>query len=170
MMSQKKMIYEEILRIRNIISENELGYSITKEDGIDYNSGICIKIFSTKSNDLIGAINIAGFDLAKKLDPDILRFFENKDEYCVENCDDNFFNNDNTIYSHSLEVEEPFRKMGFGTILKQEIEKVAKDLGYDYITSIVSCNNHASQNLNKKLNYSVSLNNGKKDFLYKKID
>lgn len=155
----KNKLYEEISRIRSLISEEELNYDFNYRGELTDGFGVEITLSLPECN--VGKIFLLDFDLAKNLDSDLKNFFDGKSNIP--------FNNKNTLYSHSLGIEEPYRRKGFGSRLKKQIEIFTKNLGYDYITSIVSCDNIGSQNLNKKFNYSVYSNNGIKDLLFKKI-
>lgn len=132
--------------------------------------GIGLKIILCDENGDIGEIYLLNLDIAKNYDYDIVNFQENSDKFCKMNCERDYFNNENTLYSHTLEVKEPHRGNGYGTKLKIEIENIAKQLGYNFITSIVDCDNIESQGLNKKLGYQIHQSNGEKDFLFKKLN
>lgn len=162
------ILREEILRIRNLIYENELGYEISHDGEINDGFGLVITIRLPEGE--VGKISLLNLDSARKYDFDIVDFEINSDIYCKSNCKQNHFTNDNTIYSHSLEVNKPYRGLGYGTKLKEEIENVARQMGYKYILSIVNCDNIESQGLNKKFGYRPHQSNGIKDFLFKELD
>lgn len=161
-------LLEEISRIKTLISENQMSHSFRYEGSPQEGWGL--KIILTHDGNDIGEIYLLNYDEAKKYDHDIRDFELNSDSYCKVNCNRNHFNNENTLHSHSTEIKEPYRRNGYGTKLKSELENVARNLGYKYITSIVNCDNIPSQKLNKKLNYEIHQSNRIKDFLFKKLN
>ena len=82
----------------------------------------------------------------------------------------NYDKSKDTVYLHSIVVESPFRKQGFGTKLVKECENIARNSGYKYITATVKKNNTPSQSMFNKLGYSKYNSNDRKDLFILGID
>jgi ribosomal protein S18 acetylase RimI-like enzyme len=72
-------------------------------------------------------------------------------------------------FIHNFKIDEKFRNNGYGLALKKEIEKIAKQHNYQFISSIVNVKNIVSQHINKKLEYKVLKTDENYDFFFKKI-
>jgi len=151
---------EEIYRIKSLLTENSDPYKIRVVSNIESDRGFCI-YFLTENNNMIGVVTLT--DLGKALsndefEPDVRTLHENYDSL------------QNTVYMHSIIVEPPFRKQGFGTKLVKECENVARNSGYKYITLSVKKNNLPSQTMVNKLGYKKHNSNDKKDLFILSID
>jgi len=158
----------QIYILKKLVLESINQPEIIFEGDLSVSPGLRICLYD-KDKNMIGSTNVLDYDSSIGLDPDINRFNNKKTEYCREMCDDNFFNGKNSVYLHSLFVDENHRNRGYADILKNECHEIAKSRGFDYATSIVSLKNEASQELNKKHGYKVHQTNGFKDFFYKKL-
>ena len=145
------------------VNENSEGlkkrkkYKFSRLGDINVTPGLHIDI--KEGDEKMGHTNLLNFENSIDYDYDIPRLLE----------DDNFFNNDNSVYLHDLKVLEPFRGKGLSNLLMNECQNQAKNMGMDYITLITSCDNDVAQNLYKKHGYEVYISDGVKDFFYKKI-
>jgi len=145
------------------VNENREGqkkrkkYKFSRFGDINVTPGLHIDI--KEGDEKMGHTNLLNFENSIDYDYDIPRLLE----------DDNFFNNDNSVYLHDLKVLEPFRGKGLSNLLMNECQNQAKNMGMDYMTLITSCDNDVAQNLYKKHGYEVYISDGVKDFFYKKI-
>jgi len=158
----------QISILKKLVVESMNEPRIVYEGDMLVNPGLKICLYD-KDNKMIGNTSMLDYESAIDLDYDITRFNNKKTEYCRELCDEGVFNKDNTVYLHSLFIDENQRNKGYADILKNACHEIAKARGYDYATSIVRIDNEASQGLNKKHGYNVHQTNGIKDFLYKKL-
>lgn len=147
-------INEEIYRIKSLLTENTDPYKIRVMSKIESDRGYCI-YYLTENNDVIGVVTLT--DITKVLNNN--EFNDADIKFLRENC----HNLKDTAYMHSLVVESPFRKQGFGSKLTKECENVAINSGYKHITILVKKNNIASQTLVNKLGYKKYKSNDKKD-------
>jgi len=94
-------------------------------------------------------------------------------EIILDNIDDyssyNFLKETITVFLHNLKIEENCRNKGYGTILRKEVENVAKLYNYQYLSSITNIKNDYSQKINRKLGYKVLHRFYDHDFFFKKI-
>ena len=144
---------EEIYRIKSLLKENSDPYKIRVVSNIESDRGFCV-YYLTENNDVIGVVTLT--DLNKVLS-------NNEFNEDVKILHENYDNSKDTVYLHSIVVESPFRKQGFGTKLIKECETIARNSGYKYITAIVKKNNIPSQTMFDKLGYNKYNSNDKKD-------
>lgn len=146
---------EEIYRIKHLLKENNEPYKIRVVSDISTERGFCV-YFLNETNSVIGVVTLT----------DLNNVLTNSEfEKDVISLHENYTNKDNTVYLHSIVVEEPFRRQGYGTKLVKECENVARNSGYGKISAIVKKNNTPSQTMFKKLGYGVQDSNDKKDLL-----
>jgi len=157
---------EQISRIRKIIYEQNSTEFIYYNE-FDSITGKRVELF-TPNSDFIGNISLITFDQGKKLDSDIDRLYSNKD-WCIKNCDDNFFNNDNSLFLHSLWVTDKYRRQGHAENLMNHCVDLAKNNNYKYITFITNHDNVPAQNLYNKLGYDKHIVDDKQIFYFKEI-
>jgi len=117
----------------------------------------------------IGEFNLLNFKDAPNLDYYIVIFNNGKNGYCKKNCENDFFNGDNSLYLYSLSVDEKYRGLGHGKELMDKCHQIAKELGYNYVLLITNCDNHVAQNMYKSMDYQLHQTDGKKDFYFKEI-
>ena len=158
---------EEIRRIRVLFYENFNKKSFETKGDVKSPSGLEIKLVNDGELGTVGLIN---FKDAWDIDYDIERFYNDKNNYCQLNCEDDFFNENNSVYLHSLNVNRNHRGLGYGKEIMDKCSEVSKDMGYDYILLITSCDNHVAQNMYRGLGYQIHQTDGKKDFFYKKLN
>jgi ribosomal protein S18 acetylase RimI-like enzyme len=174
-------IQDELVRVLNnkIQSQQGLKESVNKSNlnkpfvfkvkGNVYNTpGIKIN-YLNPNKDVIGFSNLLDFDNSYNFDWDIERFDNNRDKYCVKDCDKGFFNSSNSVYLHDLRVHDEHQGKGYSKKLMNMSHKIAKDKGFKYVTLITACDNIPAQNLYNKLGYVLHQTDGVKDFYYKKI-
>jgi ribosomal protein S18 acetylase RimI-like enzyme len=144
---------EEIYRIKSLLKENSDPYKIRVVSNIESDRGFCV-YYLTENNNVIGAVTLT--DLNKVLSNDEF----NED---VKFLHENYDKSKDTVYLHSIVVESPFRKQGYGTKLIKECENIARNSGYKYITATVKKNNIPSQTMFNKLGYKRHKSNDIKD-------
>ena len=149
-------LLEHIKRIKSLMLENVKDYNIITAGDLNSSSGMWVYIEDMNGN-FIGETNIIDFENGLRLSPNLTSFMDNKSEP---------FGMDNAVYQYSLSIEEPYRGQGWGEKLKHECHDIVRNLGYNYATNIVKCDNHASQGLMKKLGYQTHQSNGVRDVLY----
>lgn len=144
---------EEIYRIKYLLKENTDPYKIRVVSDINTERGFCV-YFLNETNNIIGVVTLT--DLNNVLS-------NNEFGTDVISLHENYSNKDKTVYMHSLVVESPFRRQGYGTKLVKECENVARNSGYSKISAIVKKNNTPSHSMFKKLGYGIQESNDKKD-------
>jgi ribosomal protein S18 acetylase RimI-like enzyme len=169
---QKKFVETLNSKIENQnsnLNENHINvnqpFIYEKRGNLTQTPGMNIKYVNPNQEE-IGFCNLLDFDHSYFYDYDIERFYDGKDEYCVDNCEDNFFNGDNSLYLHDLKVHEPFKGNGYSKKLMNKSHEIAKKNGYKYVTLITNSDNVVAQNLYKKLGYLLHQTDGQKDFYY----
>ena len=152
---------EEIKRIKSLMVENDLNHEFqTILDGeIDSPNGMRI-CFKTNDGEDIGEVNLIGFRHAVDLSRDLKTFLKNKN---------NLFKDGESVYTHGTEVYDKFKRMGYGTKLREKCHELAKNNNYNYVMSIVSKDNLPSQKMQKNVGYKLHQTNGIKDLLYFEI-
>ena len=151
---------EEIYRIKSLLKENSDPYKIMVVSNLEIDRGFCV-YYLTENNDVIGVVTLT--DLNKALS-------NNEFNEDVKILHENYDNSKDTVYLHSIVVESPFRKQGFGTKLVKECETIARNSGYKYITATVKKNNIPSQTMFNKLGYKRHKSNDIKDLFILDID
>lgn len=151
---------EEIYRIKSLLKENSDPYKIRVVSNLESDRGFCV-YYLTENNDVIGVVTLT--DLNKALS-------NNEFNEDVKILHENYDNSKDTVYLHSIVVESPFRKQGFGTKLVKECETIARNSGYKYITATVKKNNIPSQTMFNKLGYKRHKSNDIKDLFILDID
>jgi ribosomal protein S18 acetylase RimI-like enzyme len=130
--------------------------------------GMNIK-YLTPENEEVGFCNLLDFENAFPLDWDVERFYNDKDKFCKNKCEDGYFNKDNALYLHDLRVHDSFMGNGYSKKLMKKSHDIAKNNGYVFVTLITSRDNNVAQNLYKKLGYKLHQTDGVKDFFYKQL-
>ena len=115
--------------------------------------------------DRAGYVRLINMDQAKELDSDINDVYLNK-EWCVKNCEKDFFNQDNSLFIHSLFIEPSDRKMGYATKLMNHCADQARENGYKYLTLLTNTNNLPAQKLYDGLGYDVHCKNDRLIFYF----
>lgn len=147
---------EQILRIKKLMTE-QTESEISEQFDFGDIRGKYIQVVNPNS-DRAGYVRLINMDKAKELDPDIKTVYSNKD-WCVKNCEDNFFNNDNSLFVHSLFVEPKERKMGYAKKLMNQCSNQGRENGYKYITLLTNTDNIPAQKLYDGLGYDVHCKN-----------
>lgn len=150
---------EEIYRIKHLLKENMDPYKIRVVSDINTERGFCV-YFLNETNSVIGVVTLTDLNNVlsnNEFGTDVISLHENYD------------NKDKTVYMHSLVVEDPFKRQGYGTKLVKECENVARNSGYTKISAIVKKNNIPSHSMFKKLGYGIQESNEKKDLFILEI-
>jgi len=154
---------EQVKRIKNLMYE-QVQNDISFFGEINDQFGKRIEL-RTPDGDLIGYIHLISMSNGHDLDYDIPRL-NHKDEWCVKNCDKDFFNDNNSSYLYDLFVMDNYRGQGHSKTLLDTAHKTAKDCGLDYVTLITQRENHPAQNLYKKYGYDLHRTDDTKDFYF----
>ena len=149
-------LYESINRIKSIMYESIKDYEIVTYGDINspYGMKVCIKSIDGKE---IGETKIIDFENGLSLSPNLTNFIETNND---------LFNQDNCVYQHSLNIDQPYQRQGWGEKLKHECHNMVRDLGYKYATNIVRHDNIGSQKLMNKLGYKKHQSNKESELLY----
>lgn len=149
-------LYESINRIKSIMYESIKDYEIVTYGDINspYGMKVCIKSIDGKE---IGETKIIDFENGLSLSPNLTNFIETNND---------LFNQDNCVYQHGLNIDQPYQRQGWGEKLKHECHNIVRDLGYKYATNIVRHDNIGSQKLMNKLGYKKHQSNKERDLLY----
>ena len=158
---------EEILRIRSLFYENFNKKNFEIEGDVKNPSGLKLRLIGDSE---VGSVEIINFKDAWDIDYDIVKFYRDKDKYCESNCDNDFFNGDNSVYLHSLIVDYNHRGLGYGKEIMKKCDEISKNMGYDYILLITNRDNAIAQNMYRRLGYEIHQTDGQKDFFYKKLN
>ena len=78
-------------------------------------------------------------------------------------------NYDNSLFLHSLDVNDQFRQQGYGTQIMNQCHNQAKNNGYEYITLIMDKGNEPAENLYNKLGYQKLNSDDEVDFYFVKL-
>jgi hypothetical protein len=147
---------EEITRIKSLMMENVLDYKIQTDGDIESSDGMRIT-FKTNDGEDIGKVNLIGFRHAVDLSRDLKTFLKNKND---------LFKDGESVYTYGTEVYDNFKRMGYGTKLREKCHELAKNNNYNYVMSIVSKDNLPSQKMQKNVGYKLHQCNDIKDLLY----
>jgi len=143
-------LFEDIYRIKNILNENSLPYEFLVSDNFKESHRGLNLVCKNHDNKIIGGIEIAKLSvlvpyvLETKCDRGILDFYSNMD------------NLENSVYTHSLEIREEYRRQGFGMKLFEESERIAKIDGNSRLYAITPADNIPSIKLKEKLGWKKS--------------
>jgi ribosomal protein S18 acetylase RimI-like enzyme len=160
-------LHEELNKIKSLMFENFVPYEIQTDGDINERPGMHISV--SRDNNKMGYVNLIDFGKAYHWDSDIPRMYDNSQEYCKSNCDDDFFNEENSLYLHDLRVLDNFKGQGLSHSLLDKCHEIAENLGIKYVLLITNCDNNVAQNLYKKHNYKIHQTDGVKDFYFKEI-
>ena len=154
---------EEVRRIKGLMFEqvqNDISFFGELTD--PYGKKIELR---TPDDDLIGYVHLITMSNGHDLDYNIPRLKQN-DEWCKKNCDQDFFNDNNSTYLYDLFVMDNYRGQGHSNTLMDTAHNVAKENGLDYVTLITHRENHPAQNLYKKYGYDLHRTDDTKDFYF----
>ena len=127
--------------------------------------GLELSILLKETNELIGKIFLVDIDEAYDYDNKINIILESIEDYNSYN----FLKETVSIFLHNLKIEEKYRNNGYGSKLKVEAEKIAKEYNYNYLSSAVKVENKFSQKINRKLGYQSLKTFYEHDFFFKKL-
>ena len=148
------------MKYLKLFEEYTRSHSISREGDINQHGGLTIKI-TDQLGKVIGNISIEAYDSGRVTDPDLEDFHQNTEGLP--------FDNSNTAYIHTLNVDPEHRKIGHGTTLVKAGEDAAKEFGKAYTIAIVSKANKNSQGLFKKAGYDKIIDSDKTDLLHKQV-
>jgi GNAT superfamily N-acetyltransferase len=143
-------LFEDIYRIKGILNENSIPYEFLVSDNLRESHRGLNLVCKNHDNKIIGGIEIAKLSvlvpyvLETKSDSGILDFYSNMD------------NLENSVYTHSLEIREEYRRQGFGMKLFEESERIAKLDGNTRLYAITPADNTPSIRLKEKLGWKKS--------------
>ena len=153
---------EEINRIKGIMYENENHTEFEIIGDIGISPGLRVNIIK---NGVIGCAYMLNMNDSYELDEDSILFYDNS-QFCKINCDKNFFNNDNSVYLHSLEVLPEYRGNGYGMMLMKKLLELVKNMGYKYATYISDKNNTQAEKIYNNLGRKIYHTDDKSNFSF----
>ncbi len=101
----------------------------------------------TEDNYKIGNVVLTKLENAQNIDPAFIKMFDESKFQTIP------INYDNSLFLHSLQVNDQFRQQGYGTQIMNQCHNIASKNGYKYITLIMDQGNKPAENLYKKLGY-----------------
>ena len=101
----------------------------------------------TKDNDIIGKTFLTRLENATNVDPAFIKMFDESKFQTIP------LNYDNSLFLHSLDVNDQFKKQGYGTQIMKQSHDIASNNGYKYVTLIMDKGNEPAENLYNKLGY-----------------
>lgn len=147
---------EQISRIVNLMYEQpqiKINYNGEYED--DYGKTI---EFKTNDDDLIGVVSLTTMENGKKIDPDFIKVFDESKFQTLP------LNYDNSLFLHSLNVEDKYKRQGYGSQILNKCHELAKDKGYDFMSLITDTSNVPAQDFYNKFGYKIL--NDKDKFIF----
>jgi len=136
---------EQIYRIKNLMYEQDQVQLVTNGD-LNDSSGQIISL-ETKDNDIIGKTFLTRLENATNVDPAFIKMFDESKFQTIP------LNYDNSLFLHSLDVNDQFKKQGYGTQIMKQSHDIASNNGYKYVTLIMDKGNEPAENLYNKLGY-----------------
>ena len=136
---------EQIYRIKNLMYEQPQVQLVTNGD-LNDPSGQIISL-ETKDNDLIGKTYITRLENATNIDPAFIKMFDESKFQTIP------LNYDNSLFLHSLDVNDQFKQQGYGTQIIKQCHDIASNNGYKYVTLIMDKGNEPAENFYNKLGY-----------------
>jgi ribosomal protein S18 acetylase RimI-like enzyme len=117
----------------------------------------------TPQKDSIGKIYLSKLQNAPNIDPAFIGMFDESKFQTVP------LNYDNSLFLHSLEIDDNYRKQGYGSQIMNHCHELAKNDGYDYLTLIMDKGNEPAENLYNKLGYQKLNSDDEVDFYFVKL-
>jgi len=111
-------------------------------------------------NNSIGFIHISKMGDAENLDPDFNSLYDESKFQTIP------LNYDNCLFMHSLEVDENYRKQGYGSELLDLAHQFAKDNGYNFLSFISDNDNEIANNIYQKRGYKSLNSNDNSSFYF----
>jgi ribosomal protein S18 acetylase RimI-like enzyme len=161
-------IYENILRINELIKENSTHENFIQEGDLHVVPGVNISLVKEK-NKKIGETNLIDMDNAYLNDHYLNNFLKNDSNNMNESNGDIVINNSNTLYVHDVNVDENFRGMGYGKKVMTKCHEVAKKMGYDNTCLIVQKQNTPAVSLYDGLGYLTIKEDDLRKLMLKKL-
>lgn len=161
-------LYENILRINQLINENSTIENFIQKGELNVVPGINITLVKEK-DELIGETNLIDMDNAYLNDYYLNNFLKNDSNNMNESNGDIVINNSNTLYVHDVNVDESFRGMGYGKKVMTKCHEVAKKMGYDNTCLIVQKENTPAVSLYEGLGYLTIKEDDLRKFMLKKL-
>ena len=117
----------------------------------------------TEENIPIGNAVLTRLENASNIDPAFIDMFDESKFQTIP------LNYDNSLFLHSLDVNDQFRQQGYGTQIMNQCHNQAKNNGYVYITLIMDKGNEPAENLYNKLGYQKLNSDDEVDFYFVKL-
>ena len=149
---------EQIYRIKNLMYEQPQVQMVTNGN-LNDPSGQIISL-ETEENTPIGNVVLTKLENAPNIDPAFIDMFDESKFQTIP------LNYDNSLFLHSLDVNDQFRQQGYGTQIMNQCHNQAKNNGYEYITLIMDKGNEPAENLYNKLGYQKLNSDEEVDFYF----
>ncbi len=149
---------EQIFRIKNLMYEQPQVQIVT-DGSLDEPTGQIIKL-EKSNNTPIGDVVLSKLENAKNLDPAFTKMFDESKFQTVP------LNYDNSLFLHSLNINDQFKQQGYGTQIMNQCHDMANKNGYKYITLIMDKGNKPAENLYNKLGYKKLNSDDEVDFYF----
>ena len=149
---------EQIFRIKNLMYEQPQVQTVTQGDFNDP-SGQIISL-ETEDNEPIGNVVLTRLENAPNIDPAFIKMFDESKFQTIP------LNYDNSLFLHSLDINDQFRQQGYGTQIMSQCHDMASQNGYKYITLIMDKGNEPAENLYNKLGYQKLNSDDEVDFYF----
>jgi GNAT superfamily N-acetyltransferase len=160
-------LISELDKIKKLIYENQNVYEFIYDGDIDSPNGLNIQL--KIGDNVVGHTNLINFRKAWDLDWDIPVLYSIYDEKCVSNLEEDYFDENNSLFLFDLKVFENYRGQGLGEKLLQKCHEICKNFNKPYCLLITNTDNIVAQNLYKKNNYQEHIKDESKIFYYKNI-
>jgi GNAT superfamily N-acetyltransferase len=134
-----------------------MDYKVGKTGDINQKDGL--KIYFFNESEVIATIKLYNFDYLSYL----------KETICDIIPETNDFNYQNCLLFFNLEVNEKYRRQGYGSILMNEVEKYSKKININFILGHRDFNNDTAEIFWSKLNYQKLGSDDKIEVFFKKI-
>jgi len=149
---------EQIFRIKNLMYEQPQVQTVTDGD-LNDPSGQIVSL-ETEDNEPIGGLVLTKLGNAPNIDPAFNKMFD-ESKFQTEPL-----NYDNSLFLHSLDVNDQFKQQGYGTQIMKQSHDIASKNGYKYITLIMDKGNEPAENLYDKLGYKKLNSDDEVDFYF----
>jgi len=134
-----------------------MDYKVGKSGNINQKDGL--KIYFFNDQEVIAEIKLYNFDYLSYL----------KETICDIIPETNDFNYQNCLLFFNLEVNEKYRRQGYGSILMNEVEKYSKKININFILGHRDFSNDTAGIFWSKLNYQKLGSDDKIEVFFKKI-
>lgn len=151
---------DQMKKSEEVVVEQKLKNNLTLlREGVFRNSD-GMKITMREGDKQVGSVEVVNFKDAKDLDWDLPMMLGEEVSK---------FNEENSLYLHSLVIEKPFRGKGLSKLIMQECHRIAKENGLKYIVLIAEEKNEPAKKLYEKIGYKKDKSDKGLDLFYKEI-